>query len=77
MWQLFSSTQGFLQKKKIIAVLEKVNVDDSKKRTKSDNDDDAGTATDNFYCLVPKTERTENEKIWLLSCCLINNLLLS
>ena len=36
MWQLFSSTQGFLQKKKTKAVLEKVNFDDSNKRTKSD-----------------------------------------
>ena len=36
MWQLFSSTQGFLKKKKIKAVLEKVNVDDSNKRTNSD-----------------------------------------
>ena len=36
MWQLFSSTQGFLQKMKTKAVLEKVNVDDSNKRTKSD-----------------------------------------
>ena len=40
-----------------------------------DYDEDQDGSTDNFYCLVQKTERTENEKIWLLSYCLINNLL--
>ena len=38
------------------------DVDDDDNGDYGDDDDDE--SKDNFYCLVPKTERTENEKIW-------------
>ena len=40
--------------------------DDNDADNDDDDEDGDDEGSDNFYCLVPKTERTENEKIWLL-----------